>query len=1797
MDDRVRANQSRPEALFKFLQEYSKLRYAISTNTDGYEHLKDFPMESCLDNPYVEQFMRTDESIDGPLLRVEKAYTRLCPEPNASFKEWLQPGWDAYPGKVALEFPSDKLALGSMSLDEAFKKSAQRVKDYEAWCINRDEWIAGYRVAQIANKLYKELYDIRAELQRDSDTKELVAASMYFESRKDTRVNHPLLIKRIQIEFDAENEVISLVDTDEAPRLYTELLNSLEGLNHECIRDAESRIAEDDCHPFDADKARPIFKQLINLLSAEGQYRDNKNDYLAPDTQFSITCRMSFFLRDKPNGVARAIEMILAGLNSSSLELPAHLLELIGSIQERSLPVEDNGLPIEERLAEINGEAPDILLAKPANKEQLRIARSIEKSNAVLVQGPPGTGKTHTIANLTGHFLAQGKTVLVSSYTTKALKVLKDKLPEEMQGLCVSSIDESTADMERSVNSIVEKQGTLSPSTLNREIEQVRAQREEIIASLAQVRKEIYSDLESEYDNIQVGEESFSPLDAALFISESAAELGNLIPGNVKRGASFPLDDEELSDLYASNDYLDTEADLAFEACDYLGDSDVLLDPKDFKALCFEYKDSLSGAQAICEKNGWSYYETGAGVELKTDFCRAAVSREVPLSSLEVTRDLLARHGSLDAWTLAAAADALRGDEYAGLWKKLCDQISHTETLSSEYAVRLFGHELQLREGFSLASVRDALCNRKANLGKGKISAWLGGLFGSGDDVAADCVLVDGHAVENADECDLALLFVDLQAARKQCAICWNQLVERNAGPSFESLDKDSPEHAASRYVDLIEFGLAWYEGVVREVIPALAPFGIPSEALLGDQRLVGENERIEQLSRKISSSCTDVLEFLCAWSRAARANESITNLRNSLRGGCSAGSSIFKDASYAVESLNSDEYSSAYEKMSVVLSRRDELAHRHKLLDKLGQVAPSWAKAVRERAINHAGPDVPQRIHEAWKYKQLMAELGVLHGSSVDGLQKKAIELSHAYRSVTSTLASKMAWKHLLEKASGDAALFQALNGWKRTMMKVGKGTGKRAARYRAEARVLMGECQRAVPCWIMPMNLALSAFDPREVRFDVLIVDEASQCDITSLALTVLADKLIVVGDDKQVSPMAVGVDGEAAQSNIESHIQGVIPNAHLYEPKTSLYDLAATTFQPLMLREHFRCVPDIIGYCNEMSYDGKIRPLRDKSSTELYPPIVEHRVPDGLRSANGKINQREAEETVKIIKACLKQPEYKDKTFGVISLLGADQARVVQNELYGALGAAAIEEHAILCGDAANFQGDERDVIILNLIDSNEGEGPIRLRTEGPDDAIKKRYNVAVSRARDQLWIVHSLDVSRDLKAGDMRRGLLDYARRANSFETMVRQIEQDADSPFESEVCKALVRRGYEDIQQQFPVGTYRIDIAILRGRQRIAIECDGERWHSGEQKLLEDLERQTVLERLGWKFIRIRGSRYYAGKEACLEEVYSKLEGMGIFPEARPEQAVSSDLLDRVRAEMGDASTAGEPDADINGSGGGDGLVGTRLREATIKDALNDGAFVSGNTDVGQDDGVIGRPLSEVCSSSSSAAAHTASPDAQKKAGFFLKKGASTSGSQSNNAGSFRFSRMTPVKCDYEAALLPPCRVAVTAEEYGCGQNKRRATSVMERLIEEEGPIELNCLIAKTRECFGLKRAGINVTNKSMQMLHGICHQVQKFNGSMFVYPLNLKSTDIDYFRTGGNRAIDEIALEELVAALRYALLKQSRGLDEESLLKAASSSLGFKRTGGTISKILSSALKLAVEDGAILCNFGYYKLP
>jgi hypothetical protein len=235
--------------------------------------------------------------------------------------------------------------------------------------------------------------------------------------------------------------------------------------------------------------------------------------------------------------------------------------------------------------------------------------------------------------------------------------------------------------------------------------------------------------------------------------------------------------------------------------------------------------------------------------------------------------------------------------------------------------------------------------------------------------------------------------------------------------------------------------------------------------------------------------------------------------------------------------------------------------------------------------------------------------------------------------------------------------------------MRKIGKGTGIRAPILRAQARELMQRCQTAVPVWIMPLSQVVESFDPRYNRFDVIIIDEASQADIKALTAIYMGKQIVIVDDDEQVTPMDVGQKLERVDKLIAEHLQG-IPLTKNYDGRLSIYDLAKT-FELVCLQEHFRCVAPIIQFSNTLSCDGKIKPLRDDSNTQRRPATIEYPVANASEAAN-QVNAQEAQVIVSLLVAAREQSEYQAATFGVISMvsekLEEDMARQMILERLG-------------------------------------------------------------------------------------------------------------------------------------------------------------------------------------------------------------------------------------------------------------------------------------------------------------------------------------------------------------------------------------------------------------------------------------------------------------------------------------------------------------------------------------------------
>lgn len=1494
MEDQITLD--RAKALYSYLKELSSVKTNIILGISEYpwklyvhELLDDY---DNIEISYRDRVEEESTERNPVLVRVHKPEFQKCPVPENKLAIWLMPGWDDCNRDVSVI--KERLIDRENNIIVSFDEDEERVRLYEEWIVKRTLWQEKQKKIARTRRIFSSMYQTYIDLRRDAETMELVVADGFLLDAENEAVEHPMVTKRVNMGFNDRENVIYIEDVDVDSELYLMLLQKLNGVDLSFIAKTHEEFRENDFHPMDRNDFQDFLKGFVHKISSSSLYSGNgiPQDWNEKN-RFLLYSDPVFIFRKRVDGTASFIQSVIESIDETGW-LPLPIGETVSG-GRFEIPEKEQEQTVEAQLAAVGGEDADILLSKEANREQLEIAQRINLYNAVLVQGPPGTGKTHTIANLLGHFLSQGQSVLVTSQTPKALQVLKEKVNNNIKPLCVSVLNDTNTDMEKSIDGITQFMSVSTSNELKKDADSLKAERLKVIEELAAVRKKMFSVINTEYNSIVLNGEETSPSKAAGFVSDNEERL-SYIPGKVLLYKPLPLDRNELIDLYRSNESLNSFEEKELE-CGLPSTKDFMF-PEEFAKKVETYSGLTEKMQKMSQDTGWDIHYF-CSRKMVINIGKGDVT--IPVSNLEMldsVHEYLENCGTMEDWMKNVVIDGCRGGAYAKRWETLIEQLERTSRFGESLVDEQFGRTLDLPDEDTLLGNEQLFVKMADIFGrKGKISR-LDFFTNKGLQKAFETVSIDGQHLSSKQDTDMVLHQIEMVRLRKQCGAYWNELLKPAGEPDFYDLNPDEPENIAKEWIDPIRKGLSWHDKLFPRLSDKLDQVGIQVMDFVDRNRSDNPAQKIEKILTSINHVIPKVITALGISCSLCVIQESFSKMKEILRKDRRAISAVCSNLADAIEDMDVGEYSKWYKNLEMLYDKYYLQSTRNALIDRISAVAPDWAEAIRNRKGMHGEPILPADIEDAWKWKQYSGIISDILSRPYEELQTESISLSRRYRELTGQYAEKLAWYHLMKKTENDIDMRQALIGWRTTIRKIGKGTGKSAPKYRAQAKKLMAKCQNAVPAWIMPMNRVIETLDPKKNRFDVVIVDEASQSDVTALGVIYLARKIIIVGDDKQVSPMAIGSDSARMDALESMYIKNIIPNSHLYGANTSLYDIAATTYQPLMLREHFRCVPEIIGFSNMLSYDYKIKPLRDAGSSILVPAVVNYRVDDGVRI--GKRNEAEAKTIVALMKACISQPEYDGKTFGVISLLGDEQAKFIYNLLYQYLGPQIMEQRKVLCGNPSHFQGDERDIIFLSMVDSNQGEGPLNKMEYGSGEAYRKRYNVAVSRAKDQLWVVDSLDSSNDLKPGDIRRTLIEYSKDPKAFEQIRKEVESRSESPFEASVVTALTCRGYK-LAQQWEVGSYRLDIVAIGGSRHIAIECDGERYHSGETKIREDMERQTILERSGWRFIRIRGSEYYRNPEATIDRVVSELHIMGIEPELQIgiNETRKTELQDRI----------------------------------------------------------------------------------------------------------------------------------------------------------------------------------------------------------------------------------------------------------------------------------------------------------
>lgn len=1325
---------------------------------------------------------------------------------------------------------------------------------------------------------YGALFALRQALAApDGIPQELVCGLGYaalFRSGK--RLLYPLLTVPLDIELASVSHVISLIPRAEArPGVEADPLDAL-GLvqvdvwRRQAMRHIEE-LEDDPLSPFVRSTFEPILQNAAALLDPGAQYASGEEGAAlplpVPGAELRITDGFAFLQRERRATQLMADLLAFRDLLENSegrVDIPPAIAALF---TDPSLDLQNEDFPTFRGINSIpgatssDGTGEELFFPKPFNAEQVQIAQRLAVRDGVVVQGPPGTGKTHTIANIISHYLATGRRVLVTSQKSPALRVLQDQLPAQIRPLAVSLLDsdrEGLRQFRGSVDLISERLQHLRKSELDAEIASLESKIDGLHRQLAANDRETEQIGRAALSKLDLDGQRIEPLEAAREVL-AAGDDATWLPDAIGPASDFEprFNDEDVAALRAARQAVGDDLcylGKALPPIDLLADVDAVLAAHD------SLQKAASIEQTIAEGAVWRLRDT------QPETIALAESVEKQLSAWNQRRlDLDGSSTSLDS----ALADLMdpAGAPIREALLQLRDEASALEEDQRFFLTRpVVLADDCLDDPRFRTSVTD-LAEGGTGLGA------LAGLFARTTKSHLTAVRLKGNAPSETSDWQAIARYIDATDRAHSFVQSWNHASSGTGLPAITAT------------------GLAAGRDALKllDRLDALSALNSDAKRLTDEVRTLLPRWR-GPIDRH--SDPSDALDCLHVHLELARL-QTARSVRKSLLQSVGRGDTAIHEDVRTLAARIGEQGLTRQELAADVTRCSARIAHLHGLLnhgetirtasDQIKESgAPLWAAQLLSTPAGAIDPLCPGDWRQRWRLRRLdrwleesnqSARLRQLHKQR----EQAEADLSKTYiRTI-----EQRTWRALKEKAS--PSVMQALAAYAVAVGKIGRGTGKSANRHRKTARNAADAVKSALPCWIMPHSRVSESLPAELGIFDLVIVDEASQSTLSALPALFRAKQILVVGDDKQVSPDNVGLNMEQSNALATRYLSTQVPL--FIEPmrqESSLYDLASVIFgaDRFMLREHFRCAAPIIEFSKRQFYRNELCPLRlSKASERLDPVLSDVLVVDGYRKGRSKTNPPEADYIIEELRCIADDPSFDGRSIGVTTLLGTEQAALIYSRIENDLGIPFIEKYRVRVGDPATFQGDERDIMFLSMVATPGNASALS------GLAFEQRFNVAASRARERMILVRSIELEQLSPADKLRRALLEHFRSPFPNDT-----EEAADarlrceSDFEREIFDALHDRGYA-LDTQVRVGQYRIDIVVEGDDdRRLAIECDGDRYH-GPDQWPADMQRQRTLERAGWRFWRCFASRFVRERQAVLDELCALLDSLDIKPKA------------------------------------------------------------------------------------------------------------------------------------------------------------------------------------------------------------------------------------------------------------------------------------------------------------------------
>lgn len=407
-------------------------------------------------------------------------------------------------------------------------------------------------------------------------------------------------------------------------------------------------------------------------------------------------------------------------------------------------------------------------------------------------------------------------------------------------------------------------------------------------------------------------------------------------------------------------------------------------------------------------------------------------------------------------------------------------------------------------------------------------------------------------------------------------------------------------------------------------------------------------------------------------------------------------------------------------------------------------------------------------------------------------------------------------------------------------------------------------------LPIWLVNSADIDRVLPLQKELFDVVIIDEASQCDISSsLPLLQRAKAAVIIGDPKQLRHISF----LSKKQNETFFAQNNNDELDLEEYDfriNSILDLCATSLrsqnQVFFLNEHFRSMPDIIQFSNKQFYNGQLKimslsPLNKNKKHVFLKNVMGKRVGQGY-------NIKEADQIINDIKNIvddqLKLSKELASSIGIISPFRS-QVNHLQKKIENVFSLETIEKHNLLVGTPFIFQGEEKDEMFISFVldDASHHSAFIFLNREDV-------FNVSITRARKKQSVYVSFDYKK-LKSESLLAQYIDSIDNVSSYTEAINKI--DTTDEFLNEVYQEILNIKHDQIFIDFEIAGVNIDILVIIEDQTYCIDLIG---YPGKYQSAVDINKWLVLDRIGLNSFALAYSSWHYRKKDCVEALHQFL---------------------------------------------------------------------------------------------------------------------------------------------------------------------------------------------------------------------------------------------------------------------------------------------------------------------------------